>query len=252
MGKSLGATTVERSTVLNGASLLVGLSYRVTIIKLAWRNMWRNWRRTAIAMIAIVLGLILLLFADGLIDGSDQAIFGNAVRLYGGNIQVHAVGFRDKASRLPLLPLDDGEAVVQAARALPEVLLATQRINTAGIVSSHEGAFAVAITAVEPAVEELQSIQAENISAGRYLHPDDGDAVVIGQGLADLLGVGVGDRVTLAGRSRNEQMRQRSMIVVGIYDLGMREAEKGMAQMSEVYEETGRELYMGAGGREHD
>jgi hypothetical protein len=54
-------------------------------INLAWRNMWRNWRRTAIALIAIVLGLMLLLFFDGLIKGSDQAIFGNAVRLYGGN-----------------------------------------------------------------------------------------------------------------------------------------------------------------------
>ena len=66
----------------------------IKYIKLAWRNMWRNWRRTAIALVAIVLGLILLLFLDGMIKGSDQAIFGNAVRLYGGNIQVHAPGFR--------------------------------------------------------------------------------------------------------------------------------------------------------------
>src|SRR5215211_9140131 len=85
-------------------------------IKLAWRNMWRNWRRTAIALIAIVLGLMLLLFFDGLIKGSDQAIFGNAVRLYGGNLQVHASGFRAKANRLPLLPLSNADAVIQAAR----------------------------------------------------------------------------------------------------------------------------------------
>ncbi|MEZ4835837.1 MAG: hypothetical protein R2873_28210, partial [Caldilineaceae bacterium] len=57
------------------------------LFTMAWRNMWRNWRRTAIAVIAIVLGLILLLFFDGMIQGSDQAIFGNAVRLYGGNLQ---------------------------------------------------------------------------------------------------------------------------------------------------------------------
>ena len=76
-----------------------------TSIKLAWRNMWRNWRRTAIALVAIVLGVTLLLFFDGLIKGSDQAIFGNAVRLYGGNIQIHAPGFRAKANRMPLLPL---------------------------------------------------------------------------------------------------------------------------------------------------
>ena len=82
--------------------------------KLAWRNLWRNWRRTVIALVAIVLGVALLLFFDGLLQGSDQAIFGNAVRLYGGNVQVHAPGYLDKASRQPLLPLEDADAVVQA------------------------------------------------------------------------------------------------------------------------------------------
>ncbi|MGD9317771.1 MAG: ABC transporter permease, partial [Anaerolineae bacterium] len=107
-----------------------------TYLKLAWRNSWRNWRRTTIAMVAIVLGLILLLFFDGFLKGSDQAIFGNSVRLYGGNIQAHAPGFRDKANRLPLIPLDNADAVVQAAAAQPEVVAAAKRINTAGIASS--------------------------------------------------------------------------------------------------------------------
>ena len=92
-------------------------------IKMAWRNMWRNWRRTIIATIAIVLGLILLIFMDSLMKGSDQAIFGNAVRLYGGNVQIHAPGFRDRASRLPLIPLDDADMVVEIVRAQPEVCL---------------------------------------------------------------------------------------------------------------------------------
>ena len=119
--------------------------------KMAWRNMWRNWRRTTIALVAIVLGLILLLFLDGMIKGSDQAIFGNAVRLYGGNVQVHAPGYRDKANRMPLLPLDDADAVVAAAEAQPEVVAAAKRINTGGLVSTRAGAFPVEITAIEPA-----------------------------------------------------------------------------------------------------
>lgn len=127
-------------------------------ITLAWRNMWRNWRRTAIALIAIVLGLILLLFFDGLIKGSDQAIFGNAVRLYGGNLQVHAPGFRARASRMPLLPLEDADVVLQAARAQPNVEIATRRIATAGLVSSHGNSLPVAITAIEPSNEAPLSL----------------------------------------------------------------------------------------------
>jgi len=202
------------------------------IVTLAWRNMWRNWRRTAIAVVAIVLGLILLLLLNGFITGSDQAIFGNAVRLYGGNIQIHAPGYRTKANRLPLLPLADANAVVAAARTLPDVVAATKRIHTGGLISSREGAFPVSITGLEPALEAALSIQAENISVGRYLLPEDGDAIVIGRGLAELLNVNVGDRVTLIGRRKNEAMRQRTMTIVGIYDLGMRDAEKSAVFMT--------------------
>ena len=201
-------------------------------LKLAWRNAWRNWRRTSIAVVAIVLGLVLLLFFDGLIKGSDQAIFGNAVRLYGGNVQAHAPGFREKASRLPLLPMESADAVVEAATAEPQVVAAAKRINTGGIVSSREGAFPVIITGIEPGVEAPLSIQAENVAQGRYLQDEDGDAILIGQGLADLLRVSAGDRVKLLGRGKNEEIRQRTMTVVGVYDLGMAEAEKGMAFMT--------------------
>jgi ABC-type lipoprotein release transport system permease subunit len=202
------------------------------LLTMAWRNMWRNWRRTAIAVVAIVLGLILLLLLNGFITGSDQAIFGNAVRLYGGNIQIHAPGYRDRANRLPLLPLADADAVVAAARSNPAVVAAAKRINTGGLISSPEGAFPVAITGLEPSIEQALSIQAANISAGRYLRDDDGDAIVIGRGLAELLDVGVDDRVTLVGRRKNETMRQRTMTIVGIYDLGMRDAEKSAVFMS--------------------
>jgi ABC-type lipoprotein release transport system permease subunit len=227
MSKSIQVPLYGQSYARKTSAGVAGVSYQAASLKLAWRNMWRNWRRTTIALVAIVLGLILLLFMDGLIRGSDQAIFGNAVRLYGGNIQVHAGGFGEKANRLPLLPLDDAGAIVEAALAQPRVVMAAKRINTGGMISSREGAFPVGITAIEPAVEEPHSLQAENIAEGRFLLPEDGDAVVIGRGLANLLDVTVGDQVTLLGRAAHEMMRQRTMTIVGIYDLGIAEAEKG-------------------------
>ncbi|MEZ4770924.1 MAG: FtsX-like permease family protein [Caldilineales bacterium] len=199
----------------------------VKYLKMAWRNLWRNWRRTTIAVVAIVLGVILLLFFDGVIVGSDQAIFGNAVRLYGGNIQAHVPGYREKASRLPVTPLENPDAVIAAATAQPQVVAAAKRINTGGIISSREGGFPVTITGIEPSVEAPYSLQAENIVQGRFLEDGEGDVVVIGKEMARLLGAGVGDRVTLMGRGRNDQMRQRTMTIVGIYSLGVPEAEKG-------------------------
>lgn len=86
-------------------------------LRLAWRNIWRNWRRTLIALLAIALRLLQVLFSNSILDGSERAAFGNAVRLQGGNVQVHAPGYWQKAKRLPLYPLDDAEAIVQTALA---------------------------------------------------------------------------------------------------------------------------------------
>lgn len=198
-------------------------------IKLAWRNMWRNWRRTGIALIAIVLGLMLLLLLTSVIAGSDQAIFGNAVKVYGGAVQVHAPGYREKANRRPLLPLQDPDAVVAAALAQPTVIAAAQRIHTGGILVKGGEARPVAITAIQPAAEAPISIQAANIVAGRFLLDGEGDAIFIGQALADELGATVGDRITLLGHGKYESMRQRTMTIVGIYSLGSPDLEKGTA-----------------------
>jgi len=202
------------------------------IIIMAWRNIWRNWRRTGIATIAITLGLLLLVFMDGLYGGYDEAVFANAVRLYGGNLQIHAPGFRDRAHRLPLLPLEDADHIVQAAMANPNVLLASKRIRTSGFINERGEIYPVTITGLEPSVEAPISLIAENIVAGRFLEDDDEDMILIGAVMADELGVGVGDRITLAGKSKNESIRQRTMTIAGLFSLGLPDAEKGLVYIS--------------------
>jgi len=171
-------------------------------------------------------GLALMMFYDGLIAGFNQAIYGNAIKVLGGNIQVHAAGYRAKANQTPLLPLADDQAVVKAALANSQVVAATRRINTGGLASSREGAFAVGITGIEPEQEQTVNLAEQHVIAGRNLTAGDGDVVFIGKGLADAMGVQVGDRLTLTGRSTHEQMRSRTMTVAGVYDLGMPDIEK--------------------------
>jgi ABC-type lipoprotein release transport system permease subunit len=201
-------------------------------LRLAWRNIWRHRRRTIIIVLAMSMTLAMMMWYDGMVYGFTDAIYGNAVKVLGGNIQVHAAGYRLQASSTPLLPLADPQAVIKAAQANPLTLGTTQRINTGGLVTNHEGAFAVGITGVQPENEMNLNIIGQNVKAGRNLTSADTDSILLGKGLAEAMSLQVGDRITLVGRSQHDQMRQRTMTVVGIFDLGMADIEKQTVYIS--------------------
>lgn len=195
-------------------------------LRLAWRNLWRHRRRTLIVVLSIGMTMALMMIYDGLITGFDQAIYGNAIKVLGGNIQIHASGYQAKADQNPLLPLENDQAIVNAALKVPQVTAASLRINTGGLATSREGAFPVTIIGIEPEKEFPVSLDAQHVTAGRYLNSSDQDVVFIGKGLADAMNLTVGDRFTMAGRSSHQQMRSRTMTVEGIYDVGMKDMEK--------------------------
>lgn len=201
-------------------------------LNLAWRNIWRHRRRTVIVVLAIALGLAMMMFYDGIMAGFTQAIYSNAVKVLGGNIQVHAQGYMAQAGQKPLLPIENDQQVVSAATAQPQVQSASRRINTSGLASNREGAFPVAIVGIEPSRELPVSLVAQNVASGRFLADDDQESIYIGQGLASAMGVEVGDRITLVGRAKGNKMRRHTMTIAGIFDVGMREIEKKTVYMS--------------------
>ena len=214
-------------------------------LRLAWRNIWRHRRRTLIVVLSIGLTMWLMMFYDGMIAGFEQAIYGNAIKVLGGNIQIHASGYQAKEGQNPLLPLANDQEAVNAALAQPQVVAASRRINTGGLATSREGAFAVIISGIEPEKELPVNLVAQHVAAGRFLTAGDQDMAYIGQGLATAMGIGLGDRFTLAGRATHEQMRTRTMTVVGIFDVGMADIEKrtvyiSLSEAQDLYGLTGQ------------
>ena len=138
-------------------------------LRLAWRNIWRQRRRTVIVVLAMGLGLALMMLYDGTVAGFQQAIYGNAIKILGGNIQIHAAGYDRDPGKSPLLPLPDDQTVVDAARAQSQVVAASRRIKTGGLATSREGAFPVGIVGIEPEQELPVSLTAQNVAAGRFL-----------------------------------------------------------------------------------
>jgi len=212
-------------------------------LRLAWRNIWRHRRRTINILLAMSLSLGMMMWYDGLIDGFNNAIYGNAIRVLGGNIQIHAAGYRAKVDSNPLLPLTNDAAVVEAALAHPDVISATRRIQTGGLLSNREGAFGVSLIGIDPEAEAAPikegndagkplSLIAQNIKEGEWLTSDGGDVILIGRGMADVMDVKVGDRITMVGSDIHKQNRQRTMTVAGIYDIGIPTLERQTAYIS--------------------
>ena len=119
-------------------------------LRLAWRNIWRHRRRTLLVFLSIGLGMTFMMFYDGFVAGFEQAIYANAVKVLGGNIQIHAEGYRQDMDTMPLLSVPDDARLVEAALGQPGVMAASRRINTGGLATSREGAFSVQIIGIEP------------------------------------------------------------------------------------------------------
>lgn len=200
--------------------------------RLAWRNLWRHRRRTLIVVLSIGLTLCMMMWYDGIVTGFNDAIYGNAIKVLGGNIQIHASGYESTADQNPMLPLTNEQAILDLARAQPQVQAAAARIQTGGLATNREGAFAVSIVGLDPQAEQSVNMITSEVSEGRFLTAQDADMIYIGKGLAEAMSLKVGDRFTLAGSAPKNQMRTRTMTVVGIFDLGMSEIEKNTVYMS--------------------
>jgi ABC-type lipoprotein release transport system permease subunit len=201
-------------------------------IKLAWRNIWRHRRRTVILVLSITLSLGMMLWYDGTIDGFQDAIYSNAIKVLGGNVQVHLQGYDTLAGQDSMLPLQNDQEIVKLAKQIPEVIQVSRRIKTGGMATNREGAFSVSIIGIEPELEAPINLMAQNVVDGRYLAAIDEDQVFIGKGLAEAMELKAGDTFTLTGKSLHNQMRKRTMTVAGIYDLGMRDIEKQTVYIS--------------------
>jgi ABC-type lipoprotein release transport system permease subunit len=88
------------------------------------------------------------------------------------------------------------------------------------------------IIGIEPEAEAPVSLIAAHIADGRYLTSEDQDSILIGRGLADVMELKVGDRITMVGSDIHKQNRQRTMTVVGIYDIGLPSNEKNTLYVS--------------------
>ena len=109
------------------------------LVKIGWRNLWRNPRGTLLTALALGLGLTLLLISLGLLDGSHEQMVGNGVRFGTGHVVIQAQGYQDTGSQELVLPAQVVSTTEEFlhTEAMKHVLRgASPRLLASGLLSS--------------------------------------------------------------------------------------------------------------------
>jgi ABC-type lipoprotein release transport system permease subunit len=196
--------------------------------KLAWRNVFRNKRRTIIAGIAIGVGLAALIFTDALMQGMKTNMIQSATAAYSGEGQIHRRGFR--TTEQVELTINDADQVLAALRREKSVEAFTRRVVSFGMVTSPANLSSVMFVGVDPETEPLLSHVRANIQQGSFFADAAEGDIVIGNELADLLEVSLGDRVVVTVSQANTgSLAQEMFRVSGIYSFNIKEMDRGFA-----------------------
>jgi ABC-type lipoprotein release transport system permease subunit len=170
------------------------------LVKIGWRNLWRNPRGTLLTALALGLGLTLLLISLGLLDGSHEQMIREGVRFGTGHVVIQAQGYQDTGSQELLLPARAVSTTEEFlhSEAMKHVLRGVSpRLLASGLLSSAANADGVSIMGVIPHEERAVSLIPQRIVEGTYLNDDKQSGVVIGTELARKLEVKIGAKVVL-------------------------------------------------------
>jgi len=197
---------------------------------MAWRNLWRNPRRTILTVAAIAFACLLLIFMLSWQFGSYEAMINAAVKIHTGHLQVQAKGYQDKQSIRQVVP--DPKAVAEILNKAPGVSHYTFRSDAFSLVSSKQRTYGVLVVGIQPEKEAQVSTLKKIISQGSYLAAGDKDGALLGHLLAKNLQVGLGDEVTVLGQGRDGSIAATVLKVKGIYQSGMDQFDRSSLQIS--------------------
>lgn len=197
------------------------------LIKLAFRNLGRNRTRTALSLIAVALGVMVVIMTKAVIDGSLSAFLDNTIRLTSGHIRIIHKDYRIKERLLSLnYPVEDYEKMVKDIGAIDNVTHVVPRVRFGAMASAGDETIGVMIAGVEPGVEERLVGFSKHIKRGRFIEEGKRE-VIMGYRTLTKLGLEVGDRLTLVFNTSTGSMKGYTFNIVGSIESGLNYLDDG-------------------------
>ncbi len=196
--------------------------------KLAWRNIFRNKRRTIISGIAIAIGLASLIYVDALYIGMKNNIVKNITGSFIGDGQIHRKGFRQKQE--VELTVKNPEKLIKSLKSENQIKIFSLRTYSFSMISSSNNVSSVILVGIEPQKEKEISQMDDAIIEGSFFNKRSENQIIIGKKLAEILEVKTGDRIVITvAQAHSSELSQELFKVTGIYYLNSPEMDKGMA-----------------------
>ncbi|TVQ06607.1 MAG: ABC transporter permease [Bacteroidetes bacterium] len=196
-----------------------------TLLKISWRNIWRNRTRSLVIIIAIILGLMGGVFSAGMRLGVETQQFRETVETQISHIQLHHPEFI--ANPEARFRLDNGFAMAQEIMALSWTKVASPRTVFDGMVTSANMNAGVRIKGIDPELEARTTGLHELIEEGTYFE-DNGrlPSVIIGQRLARELRAETGSRIVLTFQDKKGDIVSASFRVEALYSVASPQFEE--------------------------
>jgi len=194
------------------------------VATLAWRNLWRNSRRTIIMLAAVSVGAWAMIFMTALTRGMVSDMVRDGIKALPGLVQVHNPAFRDDPSVDNLLTMTAAEVATAMHDAGIERFAA--RVRVPAVISSERESRGITLLGVDPAEEGKLDAVGSNIVAGRGLRSVDDGGVVLGRRLAEKLETEIGKRVVLMSQDPDNEVADRGFRVVGLYAANLQVQEE--------------------------
>ncbi len=189
------------------------------ITGIAWRNIWKNKRRTILTLLTIVVGCGMIIFLNAIATGGHNKMIEDAVATNAGHIQIHEKGFWE--NRSIDYAFKDYRSLLESLRGREEIKGFSRRIHAGGLLSFENTTSSALIQGIEPEAEmNVSDIYLKIQEGGRYLKSTDTDSIVVGKVLAKNLGVRVGDTLSMISQGFDGSIAAENLTIVGIFNTG--------------------------------
>jgi len=192
---------------------------------LAWRNIWRNPRRTIVILLAVIIGVWSMIFMGSLMRGMETEMVKSSIATLTGSIQIHHKDYRnDPVVENSMDGIDKLDKALNSTCA-KDVFWA-KRIRVNAVASNARNSGGVTLVGIEPEKEAKISFIGKAVVSGRYLKSEDKNKILVGRAFLKEFNTKIGNKLILMSQDTDKEIASKVFRIVGVFSAASESIEK--------------------------